>query len=106
MPNYTTLDQLNDTGIQAIMNYPSSGDPFFWGKIMFGIFAILTLVTFFEERRRLGRGNLLSSLAIASVSTMVITWAGTIGNFIGNQISVMVTVIGFIFIALWFLISE
>ncbi len=103
---FTKLEDLNTTGIEDILSYPLTGDFWFWGKILLAIFTIITLFTFFEERERLGKGNLLSSFAIASLVTIILSFLGSLFKIITTEIFLIALVSGIVLIFIWFIKGE
>ncbi len=103
---FQTLEGANATSIEGILSFPLTGDFWFWGEILLAIFVIITLFTFFEERARLGRGNLLSSFAIASLITIILSFIGTLFNIVTKEIFLIIIVFGIIFIVIWFVRGE
>ncbi len=99
---FQTLEGTNATSIEEILSFPLTGDFWFWGAILLAIFAIITLSTFFEERDRLGKGNFLSSLAVASVITIILSFIGTLFKIVTKEIFLIIIVFGIIFIVIWF----
>lgn len=96
------LETLTDQGIQGLMTYPLSCDGFFYAKILFAIWTILGLGTFFEERLRKGEGNILSSFAISSLAIIVIATVGSMLGLVTEGILTLTFVFGLIFIAIWY----
>ncbi len=94
---------LSDGGIETIMTFPLSGDPYFWGKILFGLWLIIGFSFFFEEKKRLGKGNILSAFAVSSIGIIVLAYIGSLFNIITGDVFVSTIVLGIIFIAIWFL---
>lgn len=102
---FTRLEEINNGSLTLtqLLSYPATGFTYFWGAIFFAIWIILASITFFEERFRLGKGNLLSSLAISSFAVMVLSWIGSLVGFVNNEVNVLVTIFGLVFIVIWFI---
>ncbi len=100
---FTKLEDLNITGIEDVLSFPLTGDFWFWGKILLAIFTIITFFTFFEERERLGRGNLLSSLAVASLITIVLSFVGSLFKIVTQEIFLIILVLGIVLIFIWYI---
>lgn len=100
---YLGLESLKDTSVAGIMSFPLTGDYYFYAKILFGIWLILGLGFFFEEKKRLGKGNMLSSLAVASFATIVLAVIGSLFDIVTKEIFVSTIVLGVIFIFIWFI---
>lgn len=99
---YLGLESLNDTSIAGVMSFPLTGDYYFYAKILFGIWLIIALGFFFEEKKRLGKGNMLSSLAVASLATIVLAVIGSLFDIVTQEVLVSTMVLGLIFIFVWF----
>ena len=100
--SYLGLESLNDTSVAGIMSFPLSGDYYFYAKILFGIWLIIGLGFFFEEKKRLGKGNMLSSLAVSSLATIVLAVIGSLFDIVTQEVLVSTIVLGSIFIFIWF----
>lgn len=98
------LENLNDTNIDiaGILSFPLTGDFYFYAKILFAIWFILGSGFFFEEKKRLGKGNILSSIAVASLAVMVLAGIGSLFDIITQEILVSTLVLGAIFIFIWY----
>ena len=66
---YQTLENITDLDLRGLLQFPSQDTIIFYPLILFAIFMVFTLSTFFREIRREGKGNLLSSLAVAGFVT-------------------------------------
>lgn len=100
--SYIGLESLNDTSVAGIMSFPLTGDYYFYAKILFGIWLIIGLGFFFEEKKRLGKGNMLSSLAVSSLAIIVLAVIGSLFDIITQEVFVSTIVLGLIFIFIWF----
>lgn len=100
---FIELDALNDTSITGILAFPNLNTPSFWPLILFGIFAVITLGTFFSEKERRTTGNFLSSLAVASFVNIVLSALLKMMNVIDQTTLIISLVISFIFIAIYLL---
>ena len=100
---YLGLESLNDTSVAGIMGFPLTGDYYFYAKILFGIWLIIGLGFFFEERKRLGKGNMLSSFAVASLAVIVLASIGSLFDIVTGEVFVSTIVLGLISIFIWFI---
>jgi len=100
---YTGLEDINVTDISSILGFPLTGDPYFWAKIFLAFWVILTSIFFFEERARLGKGNLLSSLAFSSIAIVVLASIGSLIGIMNNEILIPIVVLAGVFIFIWFI---
>ncbi len=104
MVNYPDLSSLNnDSGIGGLMSLPNSSYPYFWAWIMGGIFIIITLTMYYKDKEKVGKGKILSSMAVASLAVILLSTIGTILTIISVDIMIYILVFGIIIIAIWFL---
>ena len=103
MVNYPDLSSLtNSSGIGGIMKLPSSSYPYFWAWILGGIWAIMVLTMYFKEKDKIGKGKILSSMAVACLAIILLSTMGTVLGIVSVEIMVYILVLGFIIIAIWF----
>ncbi len=100
--DFIGLEDINVTDISQILSYPLTGDYYFWAKILFAIFVIISLGSFFEERKRLGKGNMLSSFAVGSIVTIVLSFIGSLFNVVTGDVFTVVLVLGAFLIFIWY----
>lgn len=89
---YQTLEDQGELGLRELLQFPLIDTVIFYPVLLFAIFVVFTLSTFFREVRRTGKGNILSSLA---VSGFVVTAIATIWSLLG-LISVETIVLTFV----------
>lgn len=95
------LESLTDKGIVGILQYPTSCDFWFWGKIMLAIFMILTLSLYIKDREKLLKADFISAAGVSALATIFLTLIGSIAQIIERDIMVLTLVIGLIFIIMW-----
>ncbi len=100
---YTQLENITDLGLRSFLQFPSTDTPIFWPVILFAIFIVFTLSTFFREVRREGRGKILSSLAVAGFVTTAMAVIFSLLDLIQVQIVVLTIVISTIFAIIYLL---
>tara|TARA_R110000787_G_scaffold199647_2_gene310756 strand:- start:5161 stop:5493 length:333 start_codon:yes stop_codon:yes gene_type:complete len=67
MSHYDTFQEFNQTGLTGLLTYPAHVVPSFTPMLLFAIFMITFLGTFFGQARITGRGgDFFSSFAVAS----------------------------------------
>lgn len=103
---YTELQDLPTLDIRNVLNFPSIDTPIFYPLQLFTIFIVFTLMTFFREVQREGKGNILSSLAIAGYVTTAIAVIYTLLDLIQTEIMVLILVISLVFQVLFLLTSR
>ena len=99
---YTELQDLNLT-FRGFLQFPSIDTIIFYPLILFAIFMVFTLSTFFREVRREGKGNFLSSLAVAGFVTTAIAVIFSLLELIQVQIVVLTFVISVVFQVIYLL---
>lgn len=100
------LENITVDGPEDILTYPLTGDFYFWAKILFAIWIVLGLTTFFEERLRLGKGNFLSSFAVSSLAVIVLAFIGSLFDIVTGEVFVSILVIGCLLIFVWYVKSR
>lgn len=103
---YTQLENIGEINLQTILNFPNLDTPLYYPLLLFVIFFIFTLGTFFRELKREGRANLLSSLAIGGYVTTVISFLLSILGVIQREIVVAALVISLVFQVMYLLTSR
>jgi len=103
---YTELDPVVNAGIDGFLKYPLTGDYYFYGKILLGLWVIITLTLYFEEKSRIGRSNFLSCLAVGGIGIIILAVIGSLFGIITNDILILTFVICGIFLVLWLLTSD
>jgi len=96
--SYTELRDFNVTGIDGMLLYVAEVVPSFIPMLLFSIFSIVLLGTYFSEKRLTGRANFPASLSVAGWLTVVIAVIlSTIDNLVNIYtlaICIVVSVIG------------
>lgn len=98
---YITLDEINQTDLASVLSYPSVNNPEFFPLMLFTFFVVITLVTFFREVIREGKGNFLSSLAVGSFVNIAITAIFLLLRFIPVEIGITSIVLSIVIIILY-----
>ncbi len=100
---YTQLESLGDISLRQLLNFPNLDTPIFYPIMLFVIFIIFTMATFFRELKREGRGNIMSSLAIGGFVTTVIAFIFSLLGLVQTAIVITTLVISLIFEVLFLL---
>ena len=103
---YTELQDIGDLGLRKILQFPSIDTPIFYPLMLFVIFMVFTFATFFREVSREGKGNFISSLAVAGFVTTAIATVWSFLELIQVQIVVLTFVISLIFQVIYLLTKE
>ncbi len=100
---YKTLENVTDLDLKGLLQFPSQDTPIFWPMILFAIFMVFTLSTFFREVSREGKGKILSSLAVAGFVTTAMATIFSLLDLIQVQIVVLTFVISTVFTVIYLL---
>ena len=103
---YQQLENLSEISLRSVLQYPSIATPMFWPIILFTIFMVMTLTTFFRELKREGRANFLSSLAVGSYFTLAVSVAFTLLGLVTYEIVVIILVFTVIFQVIYLLSNK
>jgi len=95
------LEVLNNTGIADILAYPTTCDYQFYAKILGAFFVILAFILWNNDKERMIKPDMLSSLGVAGIATIILALAGTLVGFIEALIFIEIAVGCMIFIVLW-----
>ena len=82
---YRTLEDINQTGINGILVTASDAVPILPALILGALFIIISFASYFSVQRRIGRGDLPASFAVAGFVTVVV---GFIMSLIPNFLSI------------------
>lgn len=88
--------------IVDLMSYPTICDPYFFVKILSAFWVILVSVLFYYDQERTGKGDMLSSMAIASFAIIFLASIGTLVGFFSNTVFIQFLVVNMIIIVFWF----
>lgn len=97
------LETLTDNTIAGILNFPTSCFYRFYEGIMVAFFIILALILFNKEREEFVKADMISSLGVSAIVTIVISFFGTLVGIIQQDILVEIFAGGMVFIIIWFL---
>lgn len=100
---YTTLDELNDTSLETILQFPSRDFALFWPLIQLAFFIIIVLASYYAEKDRTGRGNFLSSLAVGGWVSIIVGMFFNYLQLIDRTTFIITFVLSAIFIAIYML---
>ncbi len=102
---YSTLQNDSALGLQQILNFPNLDTPLFYPIFLFVIFAVFTSISFFREVSREGKGNLLSSLAVAGYVTIAVAVILSIMDLIQTA-TLVITLVASLVFQIMFMISK
>ncbi len=71
---YETINQANVTGSAGLFVYVADVVPIFTPMLLFSIFMVAMLGSYYSQKRLDGRGSFLTSLAVASYMTTIISY--------------------------------
>lgn len=87
---YQTLDDANVTSLAGLLSYVSDAVPIFVPMLLFTIYVISGLASYFSQQRLTGEGDLFASLASAGLLTFVVS---IIMSLIPNFINITYVII-------------
>ena len=103
MVDYPDLSSLtNSSGIGGLMKLPNSSYPYYWAWILGGLWVIMVLTMYFKEKEKIGKGKILSSMAVACLAIIFLSVLGTALEIVSVDIMVKLLVLCFMIIAIWF----
>jgi uncharacterized membrane protein len=97
------LETITDMTLTGILKYPLTCDYYFYLKIIAGLFIIISATLFFEERKRVGRGDILSAMGISSIAIIFIALLGSIIGILTAELFIITLVVCIVFIVIWIL---
>ncbi len=103
---YSTLENITDLDLKSFLQFPSTDTVIFYPLILFAIFIVFTLSTFFREMRREGKANFLSSLAVAGFVTTAIAVLFSLLELIQTETVVLTFVISVVFQVIYLLTKK
>lgn len=90
---YQTLREYNQTDLAGLFTYPASVVPIFIPLVLFAVFVVTLLSTFFSEKRLRGQGDFFSSFAVAGYFTAVIAFAMSMTEGLIDITTIVITVV-------------
>lgn len=84
---FQRIDEFNITGIDGLFLYDATIVPAFIPLILFAVFVVTLLGTFFSQKRLTGDSDMISSFAVASWFTLII---GFVLNLITDLVNITV----------------
>lgn len=102
---YNTLNGQGAIDIQTLLAFPILDTPIFYPMFLFVIFIVFTSLTFFREVTREGKGNILSSLAVAGYVTISISVILSVLGLITTPVLVT-TVVGTLVFQVLYLLTR
>ena len=100
MVEYPNLDNLS-SGIGGLLALPNASYPYYWALIMMGLWVIIFLTMYFKEKDLLGKGNLVSAMAVSAFAIIMLSTVGTLFNIITLEIFLPLLIGGLVIIAIW-----
>ena len=95
------LETLTDNSITGILAFPTSCDYFFYAKIMFAFWLILSVGLFKKDDEKFLKSDMISAMGVSAIVTIFVSLIGTVIKIIQRDIFIFILVIGMIFVVLW-----
>lgn len=102
---YTTIDQTNVTGIEGLFTYVAQVVPIFIPLLLFAVFMITMLGSFFSQKRLEGKSDFLSSFAVAAWFTTIIAFVLSLVPNLVNLLTISVCIVTSVISAILLLTS-
>ncbi len=106
MAHYQTFQQHNQTDLAGLFVYPADIVPLFIPLLLFILFAIVMMGTYFSQRRLTTKGDFLSSFVTASFFVAVVASVMTLVDGLINLLTLSITYGVFIISVMFLLFSE
>ncbi len=103
---YTELQDLSTMDLETLLKFPSLDTPIFYPVMLFVIFTIFTLGTYFRELGRGEKGNFFSSLLVGGYVTTAMALIMSYIGLIQTAVFVIVIVIALIFQVIFLLTKK
>lgn len=100
---YTQLEDIGELNLRTLLNFPNLDTPIFYPVMLFVIFMVFTMGSFFREVKREGRGNLMASLAVGGYITTAIAFILSLLTLVQNMVVVVTLVISLVFQVIYLL---
>lgn len=104
---FEELDTRNmSEGMHVLFQYVSSIEPIFFPLVLFAIFIIVCLGSFFTQKNLTGKGNFLASASVAGFITTIAAYVLSLVPGIVNTFTVIVCLVVSIVFTLLFLLKK
>jgi UDP-N-acetylmuramyl pentapeptide phosphotransferase/UDP-N-acetylglucosamine-1-phosphate transferase len=90
---WQTLQQYNQTDLAGLFTYPAKVYSGFIPLVLFGLFSIVLLSTYYAEKRLTSRGDFFSSFAVAGFFIAVVANVMNLVEGLINGLTVMICVV-------------
>ena len=100
---WTTLEEYGNSSLKGIMQFPSQSFAWFWPLILSAIFLVVTFSSYFAEKEKTGKGNFLSSLAVAGFVNIALSLVLSILEVIDRTTLIISFIFSIIFIVIYML---
>ncbi len=91
---YKEISEVNTSaGVHTILQYVSEIEPFFFPLVLFSLFIVSTVGTFFAQKEFTGRGNFKASLLAGSFFVTIVAY---VMNLIPGLINTLTLVVCFL----------
>lgn len=89
---YQTFQEYNQTGLDGLFTYAASTVPSFIPLLLFALFSITLLATYFSQKRLTGRGDFISSFATSGYLTVIVAFFMSLVEGLINRATLIMTV--------------
>ena len=95
------LETLIDNSITGILAFPTSCDYWFYGKVMFAFWIIISFILFNRDKDKLIKPDMVSAMGVSAIVTIFVAFLGTAIKIIQADVMIRIFVIGMIFVVIW-----
>ncbi len=93
-------------GMHVLFQYVSSVEPILFPLILFAVFVILSLGSFFAQKQLSGRGNILASFAVAGYITTITAYVLSLIPGVVNTLTIVVCLVTSIIFTLLLILQK
>jgi len=80
-------------GFHVLFQYVSDVEPIFFPFLLFAVFIIISLGSYFAQKELTGRGNFLASLAVAGYITTIVAYVLSLIPGVVNVFTIVVCLV-------------
>lgn len=91
LSHYQTFQEYNQSDIAGLLTYPAHVVPLFIPLVLFALFSVTLLATYFSQLRLRGEGDFLGSFAVAGFFTAIISLLMTLVDGLITTTTISIT---------------
>ena len=90
---YQTFTEFNQTGMAGLFLYPASVVDIFIPMVLFTMFVVILLATYFSQKRLTGRGDFFASFAVAGYFVAILSFLMSLVDGLINGATILTCLI-------------